>query len=295
MGRVTVITDSTSDVPPALAHQLGLIVVPAHYRVGKREHVDYLTARAQTAHAWLNPKAQIAVAPPSAFALQELYAKLSTEGRSIVSLHAPARWGGGYEAALIAKTALSGRSQIQVINGELLSLGIGFVALAAAEAARDGASMSEVAEIVREALLHAHLVFFVDEPSGLPNSALLREPKLRPALVSGDKPLFSMEEGEVRIIDGVRSRGEVVETLYEFVEMFPHIERIAILYGANPTLANSLLRRIEPLVPRDRVLLTQYGPALAAQLGPNATGIAVYEGIGEVAALPQEAALTSTD
>src|SRR5262249_44201460 len=138
--------------------------------------------------------------------------------------------------------------------------------------------------------LHAHLVFFVDEPVSNLTSPLLREPKLRPSLVTGDKPLFSMEEGEVRIIDGVRSRGEVAETLYEFVEMFPHIEKIAVLHGANPPLAQSLVRRIEPIVPPEKVLVTQYGPALAAQLGANATGIAVYEGVGEVAALPMVAA-----
>lgn len=294
MSRVTIVTDSTADVPAALANQLGLIVVPAHYRIGKKSYTDYLTSRAQTAHTWLAAKTPIAVAPPSAAALQELYAKLSSEGRSIVSIHAPGKYGGGYEAALIAKTALSGRSQIQVINGDILSLGLGFVAVAAAEAAREGASMPEIAELVREALLHAHLVFFVDEPMGnLNSSELLREPKLRPSLVAGDKPLFSMEEGEVRIIDGVRSRGEVAETLYEFVEMFPHIEKISVLYGANPSLAQSLVRRIEPIVPREQVLVAQYGPALAAQLGPNATGIAVYEGVGEVAQLPQEAAAFS--
>ena len=86
MPRVTVITDSTADVPAAMAQQLGLIVVPARYQIGKKSHTDYLTARAQSAHSWFPAKGPLAVAPPSAIVLQELYAKLSAEGRSIVSI-----------------------------------------------------------------------------------------------------------------------------------------------------------------------------------------------------------------
>src|SRR5690349_6184302 len=113
MGRVTIITDSTADVPAALAQQLGLIVVPARYQIGKKQHTDYLTSRAQTAATWLAPRAPLTIAPPSPLALQELFSKFSAEGRSIVSIHAPGKYGVGYEAALVAKTALSGRSQIQ--------------------------------------------------------------------------------------------------------------------------------------------------------------------------------------
>jgi fatty acid-binding protein DegV len=92
--------------------------------------------------------------------------------------------------------------------------------------------------------------------------------------------LLQLEEGTFEVAERVRTRAKAVERLYEFVELFPHIEDLAILYSTTPSDADALVKRVDAVFPKERVVVAQYGPPLGVLLGPGAMGVAAYEGRG---------------
>ena len=60
----------------------------------------------------------------------------------------------------------------------------------------------------------------------------------------------------------MRTRSKALDRLVEFVELFPKIEQLGLIYSTTPEDAEVILRRIEPLVPRERVIVSQIGPVV---------------------------------
>ena len=59
----------------------------------------------------------------------------------------------------------------------------------------------------------------------------------------------------------------------------PAVERCAVLYTTNQTDGDRLLTTIAGMtgLPSHRLTVSQIGPAVAAQVGPGALGVAVVE------------------
>jgi fatty acid-binding protein DegV len=53
---------------------------------------------------------------------------------------------------------------------------------------------------------------------------------------------------------------------------------MAIMHSNSPNDIETILTRIAPIFPREKVYIAQFSPVLATHLGPGAMGVAVYEG-----------------
>ena len=97
----------------------------------------------------------------------------------------------------------------------------------------------------------------------------------------GIKPFLAVEEGEIIPMEKVREQDRLTDKLIEFASEFASIERIAILqstpYATDDTVA--LRDRLEVIAPGHEYPILLYGPLLASHIGPDATGLVVYEGM----------------
>src|SRR4029079_14332938 len=106
-------------------------------------------------------KAMTSSPPPIVF--EQLYRRLAPEYDHVFSLHLSGRLGGPVRAAQQARSRLpASATRIEVIDSKLASMGLGLVAIHAAQAIRDGASAPEVALLINTLIQHCHVVFFVD-------------------------------------------------------------------------------------------------------------------------------------
>jgi fatty acid-binding protein DegV len=78
-----------------------------------------------------------------------------------------------------------------------------------------------------------------------------------------------------------RTRARALEGLFTFVEDFPRVQEVTVLYATTPEDVEKLLEKIAPVFPRDQVRCVRFGPAVAAHLGPGAMGVVVFEGLEE--------------
>jgi fatty acid-binding protein DegV len=90
-----------------------------------------------------------------------------------------------------------------------------------------------------------------------------------------------MEDGDIIPLEKVRTTEKGIEKLFEFVAEFDNLEQTAIIQRSkNPGKdARNLQERLAQTFPELDFPIIQHGPDLATRLGPDAVGIAVYEGL----------------
>ena len=283
MGRVRVVTDSTADLSADIARSLDIIVVPLRVVLGQEEYLDGVTLSAEEfmARARLSPQEFAATLPPPVETFESVYAGLAKTTDSIVSLHLSSRLGTTYDNAVEAKERYTIRDicRVTVIDTRLTSLGLGFIAMEAARAAQAGQPLDDVARLARGMLPQTHVLFFVDTVEYLQRSGRIARLETLVSSLINTKPLLRLDDGQIMLMEKVRTRAKALERLFEFVADFPHVEALGIVYGAALNEANNLAKRLENCVPHEKVMITRYGPGLAAHLGPGALGVIVYEGL----------------
>jgi DegV family protein with EDD domain len=278
MAKVKVVTDSTSDISPALAQELGITVLPNHLRLGSEQYLDgvEITPDEFIARMGKSP-GQVETLPPSVEEFRDLYTTLCQDADGIISIHLSAKLSEACKNANEAKEIVRDRCRVVVVDTQLASMGVGFIVRAAAQAANEGASLDDVARLVRAMLPQTHILFFVENAEYLQRGGRLGKSQAGGPLVNV-KPLLRLESGEIFPLERVRTRAKALERLYEFVADFPKIEQMAILYTTTQNEADNLAKRIDAVFPKDKIYIGKYGPALGAHLGLAAMAVVVYEG-----------------
>ena len=278
--RVKVVTDSTADLPPETAQRLGITVVPLNIHFGTetfRDGID-LTTREFFRKLHTSPLPPF-TSPPSGATFYEAYAKLSRETDEAISIHISSKLSGTCRVASEVAESVLGQCHIMVMDSLTTSLALGNLAIAAAEAAQEGANLDEVVRLVRGMIPHLYLVFFVETLDYLERGGRIGKAQALLGTMLGIKPLLIIEEGEIQPLEKVRTRTNALEKLFEFITEFPHIEKMALFKGIESTGIEELLQRVETAYPDKEVDVVTYGPVLATYVGPGAMGVFVYEGM----------------
>src|SRR5688500_18622140 len=144
MSPVSVVTDSTSYLPPELIDRHRIEVVPLYVVVGgdrtvpEIEITDYPAFFEELRTAEKLPT----TSQPSVGDFTSVFEPLLADGGEVVSLHISGGLSGTPEAARQAKEALErdgrGGERVHVVDSQTAAGGLGFTVLAAARAAAEG-------------------------------------------------------------------------------------------------------------------------------------------------------------
>ena len=286
MPRVRIVTDSTCDLPPELVHKYAIQVVPLYVNINGETYLDRVDISTEEFHrrleTWPSSLDLPTTSHPTVETFEELYKKILKEGDSIISIHHSSKLGATYQTAVQARNnILAPTTQVTVIDSQSASLGLGFIALEAAKRAKHGVMHPELVSSVNRMVFQTHVIFFTETMQHLQQSGRINskaQQALGPTPPSNFRPLLRLEEGLIVPFERTRTRTKAIEGLCEFIEDFPYIEEMAIMHSNSPNDIETILTRIAPIFPREKVYIAQFSPVLAAHLGPGAMGVAVYEG-----------------
>jgi DegV family protein with EDD domain len=188
-----------------------------------------------------------------------------------------------WEHARQATKTLLGRCEIIPLDSMTISVGLAMLVEAAAQAAEDGAMLDEVVRIVRGMIPRIYSVFYVETLDYLRHNGLLSEAQTILGTMLNIKPFLTIEEGELIPMEKVRTQAQAVDKLVEFAAEFSVIENLVILQSSHfPTdQTRALQDRLAVEFPGRSFATMMYGPTLASMVGPDATGVVVYEGLEE--------------
>jgi DegV family protein with EDD domain len=269
MARTAIVTDSSADLSPSMQAGGRITVVPEPFAV--------VAGRAAPPHdveGYLNPPRQTLV---ETFAVT--FTELARDHDAIVAVLLSGRLGGIVDAALQARERLAKVVPIEVVDSRSASLGLGFQVVRGAELAQQGMSAVEIAATLRAAIHRYHVVFSVESVEHLRERGQIGRSAAMIAEALQLKPLLRIDEGQIIPYERARTRRRAIHELADFVCELPAVECCAVLYATNETDANQLHRTIAAVtgIRSHNLSVHQIGPALAAQVGPGALGIAVVE------------------
>ncbi|MCL0092015.1 DegV family protein [Dehalococcoidales bacterium] len=267
---VKIVTDSSCDLPPQLIQELGITVVPLYVRFGEKVYRDRVDISEDEFYQRLlhDPIHPTTVQPsPQDFA--GVYQKLSEEADGIVSIHISAKLSGTYNSALQGKKMIEKGCPIEVIDSQLMSMGLGLISMTAAKVAMSGESLPSVVEEVKQTIPHLHRLGLLDTLKYLARGGRIGKAKALLGSVLNVKPLLTLRDGEVMPAGQVRSRSKGIDRLFDFVQSISNIQDLAIVYNTTPNDAQILAERIAPLFAKERIIIARLGPMLGVHCGPG--------------------------
>jgi len=275
---VKIVTDSSCDLPAELVQELGITVVPLYVRFGEevyREQVDISLDEfyQRLEHGPIHP----VTIQPSPQDFVTAYQKVAPEADGIVSIHISSVLSGTCNSALQGKKLLEKDFPIEVVDSQIITVGLGLICMAAAKMAKAGQGLQEVVEEVRQMLPNIHLLALLDTLKYLQKGGRIGKAKALLGSILNVKPMITLKEGEVVPAGQARSRSKGIERLFSFVESASNIDDLALAYNTTPDEAQALAERLGSIFTKEAVKVVRLGTTLGVHMGPGGLAIGIRE------------------
>jgi len=271
---IALVTDSTADIPKDLIEQHHIHVVPNLIIIDGQNLVDGQEISRQEFYERLpTMKNPPTTAAQSSGAYQELYQKLFALGaETIISIHAASHLSGIFNAARVAAQEFGQR--VYVMDGEHISLGLGFQVLAAAEAIARQMHIGDILTQIADVRRRVRVIAMLDTLEYVRRSGRVSWARARLGNLFQVKPFVEVREGgKVFNMGETRTRSKGIARLKQFIYNLGKLERLAILHTNAETEARQILADINPDLPAPPIVVN-VTPIIGAHVGPNGLGFA---------------------
>lgn len=276
---IRIVTDSVSDLPPALASANDIAVVPAYVIIGSETYKDGVEITADRFYSRLEGLSRLpTTSQPTPGDFQEVYQRLLDQGHQIVSIHVSSKLSGTVNSATQARASMGDSAQIEIVDSQLASAPMALAVLSAAQWARELSDYHEVARRVRQSLVRTHGFVLVDTLEFLQKGGRIGKAQ---AFVGGMlkvKPILTIREGEVHPVERPRSLERAKNRLIEITRELAPVQQVNVSYSTDRVQALALRAELASLVDPEHLIESRFGPTLGTYLGPNALGVAVTQG-----------------
>jgi DegV family protein with EDD domain len=278
MNSVRIVADSGCDLPPALAAEYQITIIPVFVRFGQ----EMISSDELTNDEFWDRAERSGEAPgtssPAPGTFHRAFQKLVAAGHDVVCLTLPGKHSGTFNAAWLAAEEFGDR--VRVVDTGSFSLGMGLQVLAAAKEALAGRSAEVIQHTVESLRSRTSVIFVLDTLEWVRRGGRLDRviPLIdRVARTFHVKPVLEMSNGEFRLVGVTRSTRSALQRLEEEINTRLPIEAVAAAYTRGCEAASELVARMAAMLNRreSEIMVAEAGPAFAAHAGPKALGAAV--------------------
>ena len=278
--RVAVVTDSTASLPLELVERHGLVVAPLHVVLDGREGAEGIDVwPADVARALTARGGRVTTSRPSPVELAEVYREAAERvgASAVVAVHLSGELSGTVEAARLAAGYLNDLD-VRVVDTRVIAMGLGFCAVAAARAAAGGAGPDEVEAAAVRRAEGAAVLFYADTLEHLRRGGRIGSAAHLLGTALAVKPLLHVVDGEIRLLEKVRTSGRALQRLEEIAVDRAgdrHVDVAVHQFGAEDR-GRMLGERLRRRIPDVRSLwVLEVSAAVAAHTGPGSLGVVV--------------------
>ena len=281
MPRVHIVTDSGARFSnPRLVRHFPVTIIPNTIEIGGRryqEDIDLDTDEAFRLMSQLDAPPR--VIPPSEHDYAELFARLSRHCDAVISVHPSRELSQSWRNGRLAAQHINSECQIAVIDSQSLCAGQGMLIRVAARAAEEQDNPDDIIQAVREAVNRIYSVYCVEDVRFLSANGFIKPSHAILSRHLDIKPIVSLEDGQIIVIEKVRTESEIIERIVEFLVEFNELEDAVVLQSKRQISEETRIMqdRLALEFPGQHFPFTMYSASMAATLGTAATGVAVLE------------------
>lgn len=271
---VRVVTDSTADVPDDMVAALGITVVPSYVVFGSESYRDGVElTKPQFYEKLLTAQAVPVTAAPSPQVYEEAYRRLAGEADEIISIHAASRLSSLYSSATIGARGVS-EATVAVVDSEQVTMGYGWMAVAAAKAAQQGATLEQIVALVEGMKPRSRVLAVLDTLEFVYRGGRVAWVQAMLGTLLRIKPIVEVRLGEVLLVERARTLERSLGRLTDRIRALGPLERAIVLHTNAPDLAQRIADQLQTIAPDWDPLIGQAGVTVASHTGPGAVGIA---------------------
>jgi DegV family protein with EDD domain len=277
--KIAVVTDSTAYIPEEALGDLSIPVIPLWLIWGDERFRDGVDIDPPTFYRRLREsKTFPTTSQPSAGEFVDFFRQAGAGADAIVGVFISSKLSGTVPNAQAARAQLP-ELTIRIVDSLSTSMGLGFVALAAAQAAAAGQSLDEVVAAAEDMRDRIHLLFTVDTLEYLHRGGRIGGAKRLLGTALNIKPLLHLEEGSIEPLVQVRTKRKAVTQMLEIAEERLGGKRMAeaaVLDVDSPKEGASVIEQVRDRFGISTVYRTTVSPVIGAHAGPGTVGIAFY-------------------
>jgi len=277
--RVAIVTDSTADLDPDVAGELGVDVIPLYVNFGSasfRDRIDITRAEfyARLAEGTILPTTSQA----SVASYAECFARHAETGAAIVCISISGALSGTINAAHAAAGECP-HATIRIFDSRTVSCGLMLLVLAAAAAADAGKSADEIVRELERLRERQRLFAAIPDLSHAVRTGRVSRGMAMLGGIMKVSPVITLDEdGKVAEFARVRTFARALDMLVEATVArlgSASRARFAIVHARAPQTAESLHERLLATLPAQPSFLSvvETGPAIAVHAGVGAAGI----------------------
>src|SRR5262245_48303045 len=231
---VRVVTDSSCDLPDAVAKEYGIRIVPLTIRFGAEEFLD--REQLSTSEFWRRCASSSTLpetAAPSPGQFETVYRQLQQEGATgIVVVSLSGALSATMQSAELAARAVADVIPVRVVDSRSVSLGVGTIAIACAREAADGATLDEVADLAGRLAARTKVWGALDTLENLKKGGRIGGAKAMLATALAIKPIIEVVDGKVEEGGKQRTRSKALKFLVDKVAEYDgQIDSVAVLHA----------------------------------------------------------------
>ncbi|MFI0463876.1 DegV family protein [Saccharopolyspora sp. 5N102] len=274
---IAVVTDSTAYLPAGYAAQYAVRTVPLHVSVDGAAAVDESDFGPGDLARAFDRKHRVTTAGATPQELAQAYQDALDGGADgVVAVHLSRQLSGTWDAARLAAREVD-PERVRVVDSRSTAMGLGFSVLAAAEAAKSGAVLSEVERVAVSTAERTTTLFSVQTLEYLRRGGRIGTAAAVLGTALAIKPLLHVHDGRIDALEKVRTTTRAMARLLEIsLRAAGSRAAIAVHHLAAPERAERLAGQIRAEL-GDSVdcVVSEVGAVIGAHIGPGAVGVVV--------------------
>jgi DegV family protein with EDD domain len=273
MEKIKLITDSTCDLTQELIEKYNIHVLPLSVHIGDQSFKDGESITLNEMYQGVKDGSAFPTTSqvnPQEF--HDVYKKYLDEGYKIISLHVSALLSGTIQSAEIAKDMLENKN-ITILDSKGVS-GVMFLALVeAGEMIQAGKSFDEVVEKIHLTIENVGVLVTFDTMEYLVKGG--RVPKSVGAIGGflGIKPLISIKEGKLEMVDKARGSKKALKSLLSFIDNTPRKKdsKVVVINSLDSDMNRAVIDHLQKSEIENHEI--EVGCVLGVHAGPKLVGV----------------------
>ena len=275
-------TETNSDMSQEFLTSNDILVIPHYYNVEDDMYGDgnELTIEEFYNEMRAGKKAGTAASNPAV--IEEKFTEVAKAGKDILHISFSSQLSCGCQNIINGGNAIKEDNpefNIEVVDTLSGTLGEGLILHMAVELKKEGKTMEEVAQALRELAPHVNTILTVDDLDTLYRGGRLSKTSAVVGGMIGIKPIIAIDaDGKLAATGKARGRKKAFSSLLETMEnnMGSYKDKqvfVGIAHGDALEDALVLKKMIEDKFGFDKFVIEPIGPSIGAHTGPGAIGL----------------------
>ena len=280
MGKIAIVTDSTSDIPPGIASEKNINIIPLSVIFEGKKYVDdRKSVKLKDFYRKLKDSSEMPMAAqPSPGDFIKLYSELLEDHEGVISIHISSKLSGTYNSAVLAKRQLN-HPGIEVVDSGMVHMACGFMAIEASRMESEGMAMEDILKGLGSFKSRIGSLFCPLTLDNLIKGGRMGKLKGAFASMLEVKPILTLNDGEVSLYKKARKWEQAKDTIVSSVrQKTGGKENVVISVGDVDAEdeADSICQRLMEEVGPKEIIRTEVGIVVGSHLGIGGLGVTFH-------------------